>query len=56
MVLLKNVLQTLGIEPERVWLRWISASEGQKFAETMKDMTEEIRKLGPNPISKHWNI
>jgi F420-non-reducing hydrogenase iron-sulfur subunit len=56
MVLLKNILNTLGLDPERVWVRWISASEGQKFAETMKDMTEAIRKLGPNPIAKQWNI
>ncbi|MDH7506296.1 MAG: hydrogenase iron-sulfur subunit [Candidatus Thermoplasmatota archaeon] len=56
MVLLKNILETLGLEPERIWIRWISASEGQKFAETMKEMTENIRKLGPNPISKHWNL
>jgi F420-non-reducing hydrogenase iron-sulfur subunit len=46
----------LGLDPERVWVRWISASEGQKFAETMKEMTEAIRKLGPNPIAKQWNI
>ena len=56
MVLLQNILDTLGIERERVWIRWISASEGQKFADTMKEMTEAIRKLGPNPISKQWNI
>ena len=56
MVLLENILETLGIEKDRVWIRWISASEGQKFAETMKQMTESIRKLGPNPIAKHWNI
>jgi F420-non-reducing hydrogenase iron-sulfur subunit len=56
MVLLENILETLGLEKERVWLRWISASEGQKFADTMKDMTEAIRKLGPNPIGKHWNL
>ncbi len=56
MVLLENILETLGIEKERVWIRWISASEGQKFADTMKDMTDAIRKLGPNPISKKWNI
>jgi len=56
MVLLNNILGTLGIEKERVWLRWISASEGQKFADTMKEMTEEIKKLGSNPISKKWNI
>jgi F420-non-reducing hydrogenase iron-sulfur subunit len=56
MVLLENILETLGLEKERVWLRWISASEGQKFADTMKEMTESIRKLGPNPIAKHWNV
>lgn len=56
MVLLQNILKTLGIEKERVWIRWISASEGQKFADTMKDMTESIKKLGPNPIAKKWNI
>jgi F420-non-reducing hydrogenase iron-sulfur subunit len=56
MVLLQNIFETLGIEKERVWIRWISASEGQKFADTMKDMTEAIRKLGPNPIAKKWNI
>ena len=56
MVLLENILGTLGLEKERVWLRWISASEGQKFADTMKEMTEAVRKLGPNPITKHWNL
>ena len=56
MVLLENILGTLGLEKERVWLRWISASEGQKFADTMKEITEASRKLGPNPIAKHWNL
>ncbi len=56
MVLLQNILGTLGIEKERIWIRWISASEGQKFADTMIRMTESIKKLGPNPIAKKWNI
>lgn len=55
-VLLKSIMDTLGLEKDRVWLRWISASEGQKFAETVKEITEETRKKGPNPISEHWNI
>ena len=46
----KEVLKSLGIEPERVRLEWISASEGKKFSETVKSFVEEIRKLGPNPI------
>ena len=56
MVLLKDILNTLGLEQERIWIRWISASEGKRFAETMTEMTKEIKKLGPNPIAKQWNI
>ncbi len=46
----KEVLDKLGIGQQRMRLEWISASEGQKFAQTMKDFTEQIRKLGPNPL------
>ena len=49
-MLLKKVLQQFGMEPERVRLEWISASEGDKFATVVKDMVEEIKKLGPNPL------
>lgn len=48
--LLKSVLEQFGIEPERVRLEWISASEGDKFAAVVKDMVEQIKKLGPNPL------
>jgi len=55
-VLLKNILGTLGLEKDRVWLRWISASEGQKFADTVTQIVEDARKLGPNPMAKKWNV
>lgn len=48
--LLKKVIKEFGFEPERVRLEWISASEGDKFAAVVRDMTEQIRKLGPNPL------
>ncbi len=48
--LLKKVLGEFGIEPERVRLEWISASEGDKFAAVVRDMTEQIRKLGPSQV------
>jgi len=48
--LLKRVLEQFGIEPERVRLEWISASEGDKFATVVKEMVEQIKKLGPNPL------
>ncbi|MEM2263318.1 MAG: hydrogenase iron-sulfur subunit [Candidatus Bathyarchaeia archaeon] len=49
-MLLKKVLKDFGIEPERVRLEWVSASEGDKFAAVVRDMVEQIRKLGPNPL------
>lgn len=49
--LLKEVLQGFGIEPERLRLEWISASEGDKFATVVRDMVETVKKLGPNPIT-----
>ena len=45
--LLKRLLVSYGVEPERVQLEWVSASEGQRFADIVKDMTERLRALGP---------
>ncbi len=45
--LLKEVLSQFGIEDERVRLEWVSASEGDRFASIVKEMTEQIRQLGP---------
>jgi len=48
--LLKKLISEMGIEPERLEIFWISASEGKKFSEVMTSFTERIRELGPNPI------
>jgi len=48
--LLKKLLADYGIEDERVRLEWVSASEGQRFADIVNDMTERVRALGPNPV------
>ena len=45
--LLKRTLKQFGLEDERVRLEWASAAEGPKFAATITEMTETIRKLGP---------
>jgi F420-non-reducing hydrogenase iron-sulfur subunit len=55
-VLLRKVLSELGIEPERLRLEWISASEGEKFAKVVSDMTKKLKKLGPIPTKKGGNI
>jgi F420-non-reducing hydrogenase iron-sulfur subunit len=48
--LLKNTLKEFGIEPERVRLEWVSASEGDKFAMIVRNMVEDLKKIGPNPV------
>ena len=54
--LLKKVIEELGIEPERLRLEWISASEGAKFAAVVRDMVGQIKKLGPNQLKIRWVI
>jgi F420-non-reducing hydrogenase iron-sulfur subunit len=43
------MLEDFGLEPERFRLEWVSASEGPRFAEVARDMTETLRSLGPSP-------
>ena len=45
--LLKRMLDRFGIERERLRLEWVSASEATKFVEVAKEMTEQIKALGP---------
>ncbi|MBC7263159.1 MAG: hydrogenase iron-sulfur subunit [Chloroflexi bacterium] len=54
--ILKNILDQLGFDEDRVWLRWISASEGQKFADTVREMVAAIQEKGPNPLRTLWGI
>lgn len=50
--LLKELVAQLGLEPERLRLEWISASEGDRFAKVVSEMVEDILRLGPSPL-KH---
>jgi F420-non-reducing hydrogenase iron-sulfur subunit len=50
MMMLKTLLETIGIPPERVRLEWVSASEATKFAAVVNDFEKEIKELGPNTI------
>lgn len=44
------MLEDFGIEPERFRLEWVSASEGPKFAQVMREFVQKIKELGPNPM------
>lgn len=55
-VMLQEILKATGFEDDRVWLRWISASEGQKFAKTITDMVSSLKELGPSPYRETWTV
>ncbi|UCG69764.1 MAG: hydrogenase iron-sulfur subunit [Thermoplasmata archaeon] len=47
---IKLMLEDFGLEPERFKLEMIFASEGQKFAQIIKEMSEALKVLGPSPF------
>jgi F420-non-reducing hydrogenase iron-sulfur subunit len=49
-ILLKTIFENLGLDPERLGLYWVSASEGQRYSKVTGDFAEKIRKMGPNPV------
>ena len=46
-LIMRNLLEFIGIDPQRIRMSWVSASEGKKFADVITEVTAEIRKLGP---------
>lgn len=46
-LLLKKMLAQMGIEEERLRLEWVSASEGERYARIVDEMTARIKELGP---------
>ncbi|MCX6652021.1 MAG: hydrogenase iron-sulfur subunit [Methanomassiliicoccales archaeon] len=51
-VMIKDIFGTLGLGEERIKLSWISASEGLKYAETVRELTDALKKEEPNPTRK----
>ena len=49
---LQDLLKFTGFEPDRLHLEWISAAEGPKLAQTVRDFTDKIKKLGPSPLKQ----
>jgi len=46
-LIMRNLLEYIGIDPQRIRMSWVSASEGKKFADVITEVTEDIKKLGP---------
>jgi F420-non-reducing hydrogenase iron-sulfur subunit len=54
--LLKKIMETLNLEPERLQLSWISASEGKRYAEIINKFSDNIAGMGPNPLRSNPKI
>jgi len=52
----QQILDRIGIGGDRIAIYNISAGMGLIFAEIAQEMTEKIRKLGPNPIKRSKEI
>jgi F420-non-reducing hydrogenase iron-sulfur subunit len=50
--LMKLLLEDAGIDPTRLRLEWVSASEGEKFSKVVTEFTDQVRKLGPSKVKK----
>ena len=53
---LKNILRELDMGEDRVWLRWISASEGSRFAQTISEIVDDLKQKGPNTLAQSWAV
>jgi F420-non-reducing hydrogenase iron-sulfur subunit len=51
--LTKTLIEKMGIDPRRLRLEWVSASEGALFQSVVTEFTEQIRVLGPLKL-KEW--
>jgi F420-non-reducing hydrogenase iron-sulfur subunit len=43
----RMLVEQMGIDPGRVRLEWVSASEGERFTQVVNEFTEQVRSLGP---------
>lgn len=50
-IILKHLLEYLGIDARRFQMSWVSASEGDKWAKLIKELVDEIKQAGPNKMS-----
>jgi len=50
--LTQKIFEELGLETNRIRLSWISASEGQRFVNVITEFTENLKKIGTNPVKE----
>ena len=48
--LTRKLLEMAGVGSDRLLLDWVSAGEGERFSQVIRQFVEKIRGLGPSPI------
>ena len=51
-----RVLRLLGVDERYLHLKWVSASEGNIFAEEIRSFTKLLRELGENPLADKTGV
>ena len=49
--LVKTILNSLGLEDDRVWFRYVAHGEGKRFVDTAAEFNDHIIKMGPSPLA-----
>ena len=49
--LVKTILDSLGLDDDRVWFRYVAHGEGKRFVDTAASFNDHITKKGPGPLS-----
>lgn len=52
---LERLLEHIGMDPQRIRLDWASAAEAEPFSNIIREFTETIRELGPNPYAGSYD-
>lgn len=52
---IKEILEQIGIEPERVEMFNLSAAMASEFVRITEEMKGRIEALGPNPLKQNHN-
>jgi len=45
--LVKELIEYIGLEPQRFKMSWVSAAEGKKYTQIIQDFVQELKPLGP---------
>jgi F420-non-reducing hydrogenase iron-sulfur subunit len=48
----RAILDEIGLEGDRIRMYNLSSGEGPTFAAYAREMTENVKKIGPNPLKK----